>query len=498
MKENRSQPNPGRRAFVQTSALGAVLGAKSLLLGGTVWGAEPATSSEAFVKPDLLKGEVLRTQGKLVELQSVLRETERSIPVAGKSDVLVCGAGPAGIGAALAAARAGASVQLIEVAGCLGGVWTAGLLTKIIGGGNKSGIMEEVLTALSERGSSVAKSTAGAVYDPEILKLLLEELCVEAGVRIQLHTRLVGTVTDDQKRIVAIITESKSGRQAWVADRYVDCSGDGDLAAQAGCNFEVGYDHNCECQPMSMMALLTGINESEVSDYIRENGTEAKSRFYKLMKDSGIDPSYRAPTLRHLHSGIYSLMTNHEYGVPATDAGAITEATIRSRKEVHDIVQGLRKLGKPWQDLAVVATAEQIGVREGRRIRGRYYITGDDLVSGLRHECAVCRTGFGFDVHNVFPDGSNPADVKRYQAAGVKSYDIPLPALIAADVDGLMMAGRCISGDFFAHSSYRVTGNSVPMGEAAGLTCAVSLQNGVMPHELTWAEVQSLSRGNKS
>ncbi|MFA8018414.1 FAD-dependent oxidoreductase [Bremerella cremea] len=497
MKENRPQINPGRRAFVQSSAIGAVLGAKSILLGGA-WGAEQATSSKVITQPDLRKGEVLRTQGELAEKQTVLRETERTIPVAGKSDVLVCGAGPAGIGAALAAARAGASVQLIEVAGCLGGVWTAGLLTKIIGGGNKSGIMEEILTALSERGSNVAKSTAGEVYDPEILKLLLEELCVEAGVRIQLHTRLVGTVTDGQKRIVAIITESKSGRQAWVADRYIDCSGDGDLAAQAGCNFEVGYDRNCECQPMSMMALLTGINTSEVSKYIRENGADAKARFYKLMQDSGINPSYRAPTLRHLHSGIYSLMTNHEYGVPATDAGAITEATIRSRKEVHEIVQGLRKLGKPWQDLAVVATAEQIGVREGRRIRGRYYITGDDLVSGLRHESAVCRTDFGFDVHNVFPDGSNPADVKHYRAAGVKSYDIPLPALMAADVDGLMMAGRCISGDFFAHSSYRVTGNAVPMGEAAGLTSAASLQNGVMPHELTWAEVQSYSREKKS
>ncbi|WP_261342865.1 FAD-dependent oxidoreductase [Symmachiella dynata] len=111
-------------------------------------------------------------------------------------------------------------------------------------------------------------------------------------------------------------------------------------------------------------------------------------------------------------------------------------------------------------------------------------------MTGLRHKDAVCQANFSIDVHNVFPDGSNPADVKRYRSAGVKAYDIPLPALVVADVDGLMMAGRCISGDFIAHSSYRVTGNSVPMGEAAGLTSVASLKQGVMLHELSWDMVQ--------
>ena len=487
MKNDKPQTDQGRRAFFRASAVGAVLGTQSVILG-TALGAEDENAAAFAGKPDLRKGEVLRTHGKLANGDALV-ERERAIPIAGKSDILVCGGGPAGIGAALAAARTGASVQLIELAGCLGGVWTAGLLTKIIGGGNKSGIMQELLTAMADQGSEVAKSTSGAVYDPELMKLVLEQRCVEAGVRIQLHTQVVGAITDQQNRIVAVVTESKSGRQAWVSERYIDCTGDGDLAAQAGCRFEVGYDRNCECQPMSMMALLTGLNPDDVPEYIRENGPEAKSRLRKLMKDSGINHSYAAPTLRHLHSGIFSLMTNHEYGVPATDAGAVTQATLRSRAEVHEIVKGLRALGGPWKDLAVVTTAEQIGVREGRRIRGRYYITADDLVTGLRHQDAVCRTGFGIDVHNVFEDGSNPPDVAKYRQAGVKPYDIPLPALVAADVDGLMMAGRCISGDFIAHSSYRVTGNAVPMGEAAGLTSAVSLQKGVMPHELSWKEV---------
>ncbi len=474
-----------RRQFVRTVAAGAAFVPAAL--------AAQDSGDVRPPQPDLAQGEVLRTSGELVGEHAVL-ESPRRIPVAGSSDVIVCGGGPAGIGAALGAARAGASVRLIEVAGCLGGIWTAGLLTKIIDGRDKSGIMKEILDALAERGSDVAKQTRGEVYDPELCKLLLEELCGEAGVKVHLHTRLVGTVTDPQNRLAAILTESKSGRQAWTAQRFIDCSGDGDLAAQAGCGFDVGIGDQCECQPMSMIALLTGVDPTSITEFIRETGPAAKPRLRKLMQDAGIDPSYSMPTLRHLHSGIYSLMTNHEYGVPATDAERITEATIRARAEIHEIVATLRRLGSPWEELSVVATAEQIGVREGRRIRGRYTVTGDDIVRGKRHPDAVCQANFGFDVHNLFVDGTNPEQVARFRGAGSKPYDIPLPALIAADVDGLLMAGRCISGDFIAHSSYRVTGNAVPMGEAAGQTAAASLRQRVLPHELSWDQVRQANK----
>jgi hypothetical protein len=309
-----------------------------------------------------------------------------------------------------------------------------------------------------------------------------------------LHTFLAGAVTDGNNRLMAVITESKSGRQAWLADRFIDCTGDGDLAAHAGCRFDLGRDEACTCQPMSLMALVTGLDPAQVTEYTRElAGPEAKSRMAQLIKDTGIAPSYGSPTLRHLHSGIFSLMTNHEYGVSAFDAGQVTEATIRARAEIHAIVRALRKSGGVWKDLAVVATAEQIGIREGRRIRGRYTITADDVAGGARHVEAVASARFGFDVHELWPDGKVPPEVEKYRASGAKRYDIPLPALVAADVDGLMMAGRCISGDFLAHASYRVTGNAVPMGEAAGRTSAASLKKGVLPHEISWNEVQRIT-----
>ena len=473
-----------RRQFLQATA-GGLFVSSSLTSPDT----KAAEAADATRVPNPVAGDVLRTAGSLASDQRYLFESERSIPVAGQTDILVCGGGPAGIAASLAAARAGASVQLIEVAGCLGGVWTVGLLTKILDAGNKSGIMAELLEEFTSRGSDVARQSKGTVYDPEVAKLVLEELCVDAGVRIRLHTRLVGAVTDQSKRVVAVLTESKSGREAWLAKRFVDCSGDGDLAAHAGCRFDVGIGADCSCQPMSMLALLTGVDPDAIRPFIRETGSEAKRRLLKLMEDHGVRPSYRAPTLRHLHSGIYSLMTNHEYGVSAFDADAITRATLRARREIHEIVNGLRQIGAPWQDLSVVATAEQIGVREGRRIRGRYVITAQDLANGLKHEQAVCQAKFPIDVHALHALGNKEID-RNFKAGGLKPYDIPYPALLADDVDGLLMAGRCISGDFVAHSSYRVTGNAVPMGEAAGLAAAVSVAKNVMPHELDWGEIR--------
>lgn len=497
--ENTPMKNPfssSRRRFLHTAVAGAILGPYSLSIAK----AAPGTAGVAGITPqgfpNFARGEVVRTSGELTS-DGRLIEAPRAIPVAGRSDVLVCGAGPAGIGAAIAAARAGARTQLIELAGCLGGVWTAGMLTKIIDGSRKTGLMQEIFQEMIARGSEVAKKTKGEIYDPELMKVVLEEMCVKAGVNIQLHTQLVGAITDRQKRLVAVVTESKSGRQTWLADRFIDTSGDGDLAAQAGCQFDVGINGQCECQPMSLMALLAGPDPATIAEYVREIGGEkAKSNLFKLMKSAGINPSYSAPTLRVLHGGIYSLMTNHEYGVPAYDAGKITEATVRARAEIHQIVADLRKLGGPWKDLAVVATAEQIGVREGRRIRGRATVTADDIVAGKKHADAACRVNFGFDVHNVRPgemfqgEDEIAAEVARYRKAGAKAYDVPIGALIAADVDNLMMAGRCISGDFIAHSSYRVTGNSVPMGEAAARLSVASLRAGKMPHEMSLSETK--------
>lgn len=430
-------------------------------------------------------------------------EPARAIPLGEEVDVIVCGAGPAGIAAALAAARAGARTRLIEIHGCLGGVWTAGLLTYIFDF-NKPGITREIIRRLDERDARRSQLPDQFVYEPEEMKVLLEELCVQAGVKIHLHTKVAAAYRDG-RRLTTLITESKSGREAWRARVFIDATGDGDLGALAGCGWDIGQGGaECPCQPMTLNTLAMVDDAAALREFISfyhvtpENRKgmwdwhhRATDAFKKEIVRAGIQPSYGMPTLFQVKDNLVMVMINHEYGIKAFDAPAITEATIRARAEVFQVVRGLRKLGGPWKGLQVVATPEQIGVRDGRRIHGRYTVQREDLATGARHEDAVTRATFGVDIHALDRESN---DKKAIIHADFKfhAYDIPYRALIARDVDGLLMAGRCISGDFVAHASYRVTGNAVAMGEAAGAAAAVAASSGKLPHELPWAAVSQM------
>ncbi len=417
-----------------------------------------------------------------------IQESAQTVPVAGDSEVLVCGGGPAGVAAAIAAARAGASTRLIEMHGALGGIWTIGAMAHVCGmHASKGGILREIQGTLKARG---AVGLSERTFDVESTKLLLEELCLRAGVRVRLHTRVAGVVRAEANRLAAVVTESKSGREAWKARVIIDCTGDGDVAAFAGCGFDIGRPQSGETQPMSFIAIVGGIHLDQVRPYtharVRAPGEEAachKHRLRELLEEAGAPPSYSLPTLFHVREDLFILMSNHEYARSATNADDLTEATLRGRAEVHAQVRALRSLGGVWRGICIVATSAQIGVREGRRIHGRYTVTAQDLSGGARHPDAVSRCHFGVDVH-----ATNPNQGKGITCEGApgKPYDIPLRALIARDVDGLMMAGRCISGDFLAHSSYRVTADAVPMGEAAGRVAAVAAKSNRFPHEVAW------------
>ncbi len=431
----------------------------------------------------------------LIEKPGGVTEAARELPVAGEFDVIVCGAGPAGVAAALAAARRGAKTQLIEVHGCLGGIWTAGALSWILDSGNKTGIMAELWKELGQRGArSVTPTGKGTnAYDVEAMKLMLEDLCAGAGVTIRLHTRVCAALKNSAGRVEHAITESKSGREAWRGKMFVDCTGEGDFAAQAGCGFDLGHPETKLTQPMSLMALVAGLVPGEITRYYHSEETASnwnltKDNLRAEMERGGHSPSYAKPTLFHIRGDLFALMTNHEYGVLGTSAADVSRATVHARKEINALLDGLRGLGGIWKNLRLVATAEQIGVREGRRIHGLYTVTAEDLREGRRHADAVCRATFGIDVH-----ATNPKKEKGIEKAGFrpKPYDIPLRALIAKDVGGLMMAGRNISGDFLAHSSYRVTGNSVALGEAAGRVAALAAKANCLPQDVKLEEAQA-------
>ena len=428
-------------------------------------------------------------------------EPARALPVDDWADVIVCGGGPAGVAAAVAAARAGRKVRLFELHGALGGVWTSGLLTYIFDF-DKSATDREIMRRLDAYGArtrdrpgaeGAARYPRGLdkdwVYEPEYMKRVCEDMCLESGVRVTLHTAVVAAYRDAAgKNVETIVTESKSGRQAWRAKTFVDCTGDGDLAAQAGCGFDLGWTPDGFGQPATLNALVAVKDGDAIGDYVSNEPAmwtravyggkatchhiAASHRLRDLLRAQGLDPSYGDPTLFRCHANLFCFMATHAYRLRLDDAQAVSDATIRARREIFRLVDALARLGGAWTGLRVVCTAEQIGHRDARRIHGRYTVTREDVAAGRRFPDAVTESRFGIDIHGLDKKANDERAAGQNFGAKFRPFQIPLRACRARDVDNLYMAGRCISGDFIAHASYRVTGSSVAQGEAVGRAVA--------------------------
>lgn len=397
------------------------------------------------------------------------------------TDVLIIGGGVGGTMAAIAAARRGVEVTLIERGGCLGGMWTAGLVGMTLDGSNKEGLLSEFLTRVYQ------EQTRKAATIFEIQKYLLEEMCRESGVQICFHSQVCGVKVHD-RIIQSVQVITKSGMLEFESSVVIDATGDGDVAAMAGCGFEYGRASDGKAQPMSMIALISGLGK-EAKDYVsypNEPFWDARNRLREVLNRAGASYSINCPSIQPLCGEIYILSANQEYGKSGCNVDELTEATINARAEIYHMVGDLRQ-GAPeiFGELVLVATPECIGVREGRRIHGRYTITVEDVVAGKRHDDAVCLVCYWVDIHSLENDGG-----KGFTDDGVKAqpYDIPFRALLPKDVDNLIMAGRCISGDFYAHASYRVAGDMAPVGEAAGKMAAKAVKEGRQPWEIKYEQ----------
>ncbi len=401
----------------------------------------------------------------------------------GKYDTIVCGGGPAGLAAAVSSARKGAKTLLIEQGGCLGGFWTRGLLTWLIDTFDKGELLDEVMERLIKNADGkklhyMSRFTA----DTEKTKLEFERLCKESGVDVLYHT-FVSDAVVEENTVRSVITESKSGHVYYEASIFIDATGDGDLGNLCGASYEIGNESG-KTQPMSLIAHIDGVNISG-TDYdsrCTENKV-AKAKIIEDLKSAQLTPSYAAPLLAVLSEKYHTLgfMVNHEYGI-GLDAKSITESTFDAREEIHKIVDGLKESGGTWNDLRVTATADMIGVREGRRIKGIYKLTKEDVASGRKFDDGICTVTFNTDIHAL----SSEKDKAFENKYGRKHppYQIPLRALISAELNNLMMAGRCISGDFVAHSSYRVAGPAFRTGEVAGACAAYCAKNAIFPYSV--------------
>lgn len=411
-------------------------------------------------------------------------ESEHSLPVTRTCDLVVAGGGPAGFSAALSAARSGVSVTLIELGGALGGVWTQGLLSYILDAHGKSGILQEIVDELKGAqgylhtphppNDSAYIGDSDWTYDSETMKYVLEKLATNENIHIEYHSRVVNAFVKN-RLITHVVIENNSGRSAIAAKQFIDATGNGDLGFFAGASYEVGHPESGEVQPATLVAVISGFPD-EMENTLQG---EAKLALHKKFAAYGSELSYRRPVFVRLpHPNLAAVFLNHQYSVSHNDNTRITQATIEAREEVFNAIANIRK-DPDWRNARVVQTANFIGLREGRRLNGLYKLSVSDLQDGAKFPDAICLVHLPVDLHSVSKQDEKIASEKKETSynAGLttKPYQIPARSLVSADVDNLMMAGRCVSGDFYAHASYRVTGNSVPMGEAAGFIAAKSV-----------------------
>lgn len=434
-------------------------------------------------------------------------------------DVIVAGGGPAGLCAAVAAARNGARTLLVERYGFLGGNATGTLVgpwmtfhstpdNQVV-----EGIAEEIVRRLKEVGGTLGhvRDTTGYVatvtpFDPEILKAVAFDMCEEADVKLLLHSFVTGAIQEGNT-VRGIVVHNKSGRVELRGQVIIDCTGDGDVAALAGAEFQKGRPEDGLTQPMSLMFKLGGVDLDAVRAYIRAHPEE----FYKRTLLDDLDA---APHLSV--NGFYSILQKaiaageldlqrdmvlffqttrpdevivnmtRVTGLDGTDVFQLTRAEVLLRKQVTQLVRFFRKRVPGFANAYLVSTGVQAGVRESRRIVGDYMLTAEDIIEGRHFPDIVARYAYPIDIHD--PSGKGTRTVRP--RAG--SYEIPLRSLLPRGLDGLMVAGRCISCTHEALAAIRTMPAAMALGQAAGTAAALAVRHGKRVREVDVTELQAV------
>jgi hypothetical protein len=422
-------------------------------------------------------------------------------------EVVVVGGGPAGAMAAIAAARNGADVLLIERNGCLGGTAVVGLAlhtfhsragTQVV-----AGVARELVERLERAGGTPgpveiknAHMYSTTPVDHEILKVLFLDMVTEAGVRVLLHS----TVTDvllEGRRLAGTVVANKSGRQAIRADRFVDATGDGDLAALAGAPFEQGRTEDGLMQACTVLFKMVRVDLHRTVAACGtgwaggvEPGTDrpvvmwfaAKlTPWNHLLRDASppLHPDY-VFWGNAVRQGEANINATRIAEVDGTDAASLTRAEMEGRRQVLNVARFLTAHVPGFEDAYVVSTAPFLGVRETRRISGEYLLTADDIIQGRTFPDGIVRAGYPIDIH----DAQGKGTTFRQVASGDGSYDIPYRCLVPRDVENLLIAGRCISTTHEAQAAVRVMVTAMAIGQAAGTAAALSHRQCVSPRDL--------------
>ena len=425
---------------------------------------------------------------------------EERLKVAKKVDVLVCGGGAAGVGAAIAAARKGKNTLLVEEQGCLGGLVTLGLVDMLAG--FREGISREFIERLREEDALGEHN----ICDPEKTKRVLDQMVIEAGVHVLYWTHVIDAVIGDNA-IRGVVIQSKPGRQAILAGVVIDCTGDAAVCPYAGVPFEVGRDEDGYNQAVSMDFVLGNVDSAAFksrafySDITYQKMKEAaqKGELPELVERGYLG----ALPLRAANNfGEVYVCTAHSRRCHTTDGEDLTRIAVEQRKQIQQLVEFYRKHVVGFENCWLSSTAPILGVRDSRRIVGEYVLTGEDLVLARKFPDAIARDTHGFDIHNpssqyphikhtLLDEAKEPAVCIKDESGKYRAYlkpgeyyEIPYRCLVPQKVDNMLVAGRCISADFEAQFGTRLILTCVNMGQAAGTAAAQAIDHQQSPREI--------------
>lgn len=421
-------------------------------------------------------------------------QQEQKLRVAESVDVLVLGAGPAGVSAAVCAAREGAKTMLVEQFGDVGGVATVGLMSHWTGE-TTGGFYEEILARSAETGGAadtIQSREAQKIINPERLKTVLLEMLEEAGVILQLYTMACEAVVEEGA-ISGVLVQSKSGRELIRAKVVIDASGDGDIAASAGAPFFKGRETDGKMQPMTIMFKVAGVDTDRA---VFPGGFEhtidiPKGEIQALGKANLPNPAGHVLLYRTTLPGVVTCNMTNCIGVDGTDARDLTKATVVCRKQMERILPFLREFVPGFENCYLISSASFIGIRETRHFEGEACLTEDDIMSArVFDDWAVAQAHFNFDVHNMSGSGLDETGVQE-KFPQRRGYTIPYGCFVPKQVDNLLLAGRNICGTHLAHSSYRVMPICANMGQSVGVAAAMCVRDNIKPRKLPVASLQA-------
>lgn len=450
--------------------------------------------------------------------KNYITEPEKKVPVRNEVDILVVGGGPSGIIAAMAAAEDGLNVMLVESRSFLGGNLTIGLpILGFLGQkGNQiiKGLPQKFIDKLKEQDAASEHRPCPlhmslTLVEQEAVKTVALNMLVEAGVNVLFYVFCAGVVLEENQ-LKGIIIESKSGREAILAKVVIDCTGDADVAFKAGVECEKGNETG-GMQPPTLMFCLGGVDTDKLrlsiaeeprtyltdfipAEYFGQNNQYVlvglRNHIQKAQEEGLHLPTERTILITGLRKGEMWVNMTRVNGVDGTDPGSLSHGEIQGRKQIEDIQKYLIEYVPGFENAFFTRSAPFLGIRETRRIVGKYVMTQEDVLSCAKFDDAIAVASYPLDIHHPVGGGCTLTWCGD-------CYDIPYRSFLPEKIENLLVAGRCISTTHEAMSAIRVMAPCMAMGEAAGRAAKIAVRDQVQPSAINVKKLQQelLDRG---